>query len=53
MKNLSENELRNISGGLVLIVIGIAKGIAWIAGVVGAVSVVAYGAGYAAGKGEC
>lgn len=50
MKDLTNKELREISGGWVGLVL---KGIAWVAGLVGGASVVAYGAGYAAGKGEC
>lgn len=53
MENLTKKELVQISGGWIPVVILIAKGIAWAAGVAAAACAVAYGVGYASGKGEC
>lgn len=53
MKDLTKKELVQISGGWVPVAIAICKGIAWAAGVAAAACAVAYGAGYASGKGEC
>lgn len=41
MKSLNQNELKNISGGWVPVVIAIARGVAWVAGVAASACAVA------------